>query len=413
MDVALPDIIGEYVDTPKRFETGGIQYAGYFEPAKIAPEQVTHLFLFLQNAFNRPATVNIKIGVPQTGGLFRRGRPILRVQDSIIQLKLAAAEASLLTLPVTTGEQAEKGRHPLTLEFKVLAAGHSQRVRPTKSQSNLDKSLIDSPVGLNLVSTLGADFSVKQVKNASFELEVAGNPAPPERAPKLKYAYQTIWVQDNLEIFNRAIHEINLREVKLKSELTLEALYVTLYSESTARFADVGLPLRVGEAILLAKILTYSCQYFLANSTRRNGLLVPIWERALEAEIDTTDMLQIIRTVGYYHVLKLAIALSFGIIAKAIGQQIWPLVERQVVTNYIADSIADGQELDEDFLYLPLLMAGTQICDKLRLDGEDVRQSLALMKKAYEARTNLFSDQELARANKIYQNILNKSLQTA
>ncbi len=122
-------------------------------------------------------------------------------------------------------------------------------------------------------------------------------------------------------------------------------------------------------------------------------------------------MLHIIRTVGYYHLLKLSIALSFGLIAKAIGRQTWPLVERQGVTNYIADSIEDGQEIDEDFLYLPLLMAGTQIFNKLKLDGEDVQHSLVLVKKAYETRPNLFADDDMARAGKIYKHILNKSLQ--
>ena len=82
---------------------------------------------------------------------------------------------------------------------------------------------------------------------------------------------------------------------------------------------------------------------------------MPIWERALEAEVDTTDGLQVIRTAGYHHLLKLSIAISFGILAKAVGRHYWPLLERQAVTSYIADSIEDGQEIDEDFLYLPLL----------------------------------------------------------
>jgi hypothetical protein len=410
MAVFLPDIIGEYIDTPERYMTAGVQYAGYFEPAKIAPEQVTHLFLFLQNTFDAPVTVNIKANMPQTGGFFRSSQPILKVQDPIVQIKLAEAEAGLLTLPATTTEHVEEGEHALTIELKAAAQGKPNRVRPARSQSKLGKNFIDSPVGLDLISTLGATYTEKSVKKAPFFLEVAGQPAPPERAPRLKYKYQTIWVQDQLELFNRAIHELNLREVKLKKELTIEALYTTLYAESTTRFADAGLPLRIGEAITLVKILTYGCQYFLSSSERRNGLLVPIWERALEAEVDTTDVLQVIRTVGYYHLLKLSIAISFGVVAKAIGKQAWPLVERQAVTNHIADSIEAGQGLDEEFLYLPLLMAGTHIAHKLKMDGENTRHSLALMKKAYEARPNLFSDDDMIQANKIFSHILKKAL---
>jgi hypothetical protein len=186
-----------------------------------------------------------------------------------------------------------------------------------------------------------------------------------------------------------------------------------LYAESTSRFANAGLPLRIGEAIILAKILTYCCQYFLSSADRRNGLLVPIWERALESEIDTTDMIEVIRSAGYYHVLKLTAAVSFGIVVKAIGRQSWPLVERQAVVNHIADCIEVGQELDIDFLYLPLLMAGTHISNKLKLAGEDPDHTLGLIKTAYEARLDLFAEADMAQANKIYNHILKKTFQPA
>jgi hypothetical protein len=410
MAVSYPDVIGEYIDNPERFETGGVQYAGYFEPAKIAPEQVANLFLFLQNTLNVPLTVNIKAGLPQTGGLFGGGKPVLKVLEPIFQLKLAGAEAGLLTLPVTT-EHIKEGEQALTLEFKVSNEGRGQTIRPAQAQSNLGKGLIDSPVGLNLVSTLGSTFTAKSVKKAAFPLTIEGKPEPPERAPRLKYSYQTVWVEENAEVFNQAIQEINLRQVKLKNELTVEGIYATLYAESIDRFGDAGLSLRVGEAITLAKILTYSCQYFLSNPDRYNGLLVPMWERALQEGRDTTNALEVIRSAGYTHLLKLALAISFGLVAEAVGRQFWPLPERQAVISFIAESIETGQQIDIEFLYLPLLMAGTHIAAKVRLEGEDVRHSLALMKKAREARRDLFLDEDMAQANKIYNQILKTALQ--
>jgi hypothetical protein len=413
MAVFLPDVIGEYVDGPVRFETGGVQYGGYFDPPQIAPEEITHLFLFFQNTFNAPVAINLKVNMPTTGGLFRGGQPILKVEEPIIQIKLASAEAGLLTLPVTTGEEIKPGEYSLGLNVKVASQGRADRIRPTKSKSILGKGFIDSPVGLNLVSTMGATFTEKSVKKVAFSLNVSGKPSPPERAPQLQHKFQSIWIESYMELFNKAIQEINSREVKFKKELTVEALYAMLYAESTTRFADAGVPLRIGEAIILAKILTYSCQYFLSNPNRRNGLLVPIWERALEAEADTTDVIEVIRTVGYYHVLKLAGAISFGVVAKGVGRHNWPLIERQAVVSHIADSIEVNQEMDVDFLYLPLLMAGVQISNKLKLNGENPSQTLDLIKRAYEARLDLFSDAEMDRANKIFNQILKKALQQA
>ena len=93
------------------------------------------------------------------------------------------------------------------------------------------------------------------------------------------------------------------------------------------------------------------------------------------------------------------------------GQHYWPLVERQAVASYIADSIEDGQELEEDFLYLPLLIAGTQIFDKFKLDRENVNDTLDLMKAASQARPDLFAADEMAQAGKIFQLILKRSSQ--
>ena len=70
-----------------------------------------------------------------------------------------------------------------------------------------------------------------------------------------------------------------------------------------------------------------------------------------------------------------------------------------------------NQELDVDFLYLPLLLAGTCISNKLKLNGENQRHTLDLMKTAYEARLDLFAEADMAQANKIFNSIHRQALQ--
>jgi hypothetical protein len=404
--VSFPDVIGDYIEAPQRFNTGGLQYAGYFEPDSIAPEQVANLYLFLQNTLNVPLKVGISVVVPQSGGFLKAKHPMLAVDSPEIEVSLAAAEVGLLTLPVTTTEYTESGQQALVIEPKVSTDGRGERVRPNKSKSQLDTSLIDSPVGLNLVGSVGATYVENAVKKGSFELKVRGQPSPPDRALKMQHNYETIWERKEAEFLNKAVREINLREVKLNNELTVEAIYANLYGESTERFADVGVPLRIGEAIVMAKALTYSSQYFLSDPVRRNGLLVPIWAEALAGDIDTTNSLEVIRKVGFHHLLRLAVATSFGLIAQAFQRQYWSRQERLAVANHIANHVEVGQSLDSDFLYLPLLMAGTQICSKVKLSGEDVSHTLALIKKARKARVGLFADQEMEQADKIFNHIL-------
>jgi hypothetical protein len=399
MAVSYPDIIGDYLTTSERYAADGIQYAGYFEPAKIAPGEMSYLYLFVQSTVNIPLKVQINLEPPVSGGFFRAKKQLLEILERTITLELGPAEAGLLTIPVTTTEHTRNGELSMTVIPKVAAQGRAKRIRPQQSRTKLDQGLIDSPVGLDLVSSLGATYTEKAAKKAGLSLTIDGNPKVLARAPKLNYRYDKIWDETNFEYFNQAIQEINSRQVKIREDLQVEKLYVNLYAESVARFADCGLPLRIGEAITMAKILTYSSQYFLSSPKRANGLLIPVWERAYREGADTTDALDVLRTIGFNHIIRLGIAVSFGLVSTVTRKQYWSLDERQAVANHIADTIDNGQPLDLEFLYLPLLMAGTQISEKVRMQGEDPQHSLALMHAARTNRKMLFADDDMARAD--------------
>jgi hypothetical protein len=405
MALSFPDVIGEYIVAPERFATNGVQFAGYFDPDVAAPGQVSNLFLFLQNNLSVPVDIDIETSLPKAGGLFGGGGVALEVEETSFSLKLGRAEAGLLTLPVKVTEQAKSKSYKLSLQLKVNSQEGGERIRPEKYQSNLKSDLIDNPVGLNLVGALGATFTEKQVKKSDFTLTITNDDVEITDTP-LKYSYQTIFGDKDAEIFNRASQEIELRRVKLHKEITPEALYTTIFGANTVKFADAGIALRIGEAIMLAKILTYTCQHFLDSPERYNGLLLPMWERAFEADYDTTDALDVISKVGYYHLLKLSVAVSFNLVSKAVKKQLWTLEERQGVTGFIADNIETGQPLDADFLYLPLLMAGIHISNQIVMEDEDVHHSLMLMKIAHEARTELFTDPDMAQAKQVFNTIL-------
>lgn len=405
----IPDIMGEYINETKRFVTNGVQYQGHFDPATTVPGQVSNLYIFLQNTLDVPVKLSGQLEPPKTGGFFGGGKAVLQLDSTTVQLDLSPAEAGLLTVPALVSESAKAGEYSLALSLKAKPEGKGKRLRPPESQSSLERKFFDDPVGLNLVSTLGANYSEIQVKKAAFTLRIAGTPRPMERAPKMKQVYQRIWVQQDAELMDQARQTLGTLKGRFKNDVTAESLYVTLYNESTSRFADAGLPLRIGEAINLGKILTYSCQYFLSNPKRQDGLLVPIWERALDANIDPNNPLHVMRTAGYNHILKLSIAMSFGLVARVAGRHLWSTEERQAVTQHISDNVEIGETTEEDFLYLPLMMGGAVISSRLPLEGEQPSHSLALLQKAYEARPDLFADEEMAQARKLYETILTKA----
>jgi hypothetical protein len=63
-----------------------------------------------------------------------------------------------------------------------------------------------------------------------------------------------------------------------------------------------------------------------------------------------------------------------------------------------------------DFLYLPLMMGGVKVAGKVRLPDENQRQTLQLIRQARQARPEVFTDDEMAVADKVYDQLLNQAL---
>ena len=408
MAIEYPDVIGEYITAPKRAELNGLQFAGTFEPDKIKAWETTSLVLFLQNVMDGPLEVEIKVNLPQSG--FFRGQPVLVTKETEIMLNMDRAEVGRLVIPMTTADKVVPGKHSVEVEFRVQHDKNVQRVRKQKQTSLLKTPLLDDLVGLDLVGVLGTNYSTQNAKKTSFELTVSKEPAEGEEKSDLKYSYNKIWTVELAENQRQARADVNEARVTILDDLKIEPVFVTLYSESQERFADAGCPLRIGEALALGKLLTYTVHFFLGQGPLQDGLLVPIWERALVNKFPTADTLNVIRHVGYRHIVRLAAALSFGLVAETTGKHLWPQEDRQALPSFIADSLEDGSTLMPDFLYLPLMMGGVKIAGKVRLPDENQRQTLQLIQKARQARPEVFADDEMAMADKVYDQLLNQAL---
>jgi hypothetical protein len=164
--------------------------------------------------------------------------------------------------------------------------------------------------------------------------------------------------------------------------------------------------------VALGKILTYTVRHFLANSDMQDGLLVPMWELARKYELPTNDPLWVLRNVGFQHLLRLSVALSFGLVRQASGHHPWTVEERRGVISLIADTVETAQRLSPEFVYIPLLMAATYISRQITLDGEDLQNSLQLLQKAKAARADVFDDPDLAEAGLIFDRLINAALQS-
>jgi hypothetical protein len=410
MDIDYPDIISEYVVATERYEIDGVQVIPYLEPAEVAIGEAANLALLLQSALDVAVELSVKPELPQTSRF--RGTPMLAVGKPELSVTLEPAQVGILFVPVATTPQTKEGQHEIRLNVSAKAQERATRIRPVETTGRFRSNLIDDVVGLDLARVLGVPFKVNPTRKISLPITIRGQVDAIAEAPDLATRFESLWTREDARRQSDALKEVSQRRAIIVDQLQTEPIFVGLFVEGQRRFADADLPLRVGEAVGLGKILTYTVRYFLANGDLQDGLLVPIWELANRYDLPTGDPLWVLRNVGFRHLVRLGTALSFGLVAQALGRQPWTLEERRAVISHVADTVEGAQLLPPEFLYIPLLMAAAYVSHQIVLDGEDVRHSLRLLQKAKTTRSNVFADPDLAEANLIFDRLMNTALQS-
>jgi hypothetical protein len=409
MDIDYPDIISEYLVATRRYEADGVQVIPYLEPAEVAIGEAANLALLLQSALDVAVELSVKPELPQTSRF--RGTPMLAVGKPELSVVLEPAQVGILFVPVATTPQTKEGQHEIRLNVSAKTQERATRIRPVETTGRFRSNLIDDVVGLDLARVLGVPFKANPTRKISVPITIQGQVEATAKAPDLATRFESLWTQEDARRQSEALKEVSQRRAIIVDQLQTEPVFVGLFVEGQRRFADADLPLRVGEAVALGKILTYTVRYFLANGDLQDGLLVPIWELANRYDLPTGDPLWVLRNVGFRHLVRLGTALSFGLITQAIGRQPWSMEERRAVISLVADTVEGAQLLPPEFLYIPLLTAAAYVSRQVVLDGEDVRHSLRLLQKAKASRASVFADPDLAEANLIFDRLMNTALQ--
>ncbi len=404
MAVEYPDIISEYLDAQERYTVGGVQIVPSLEPDRLSLGGCSQLILLLQNALDAPVDLAFKLELPGAGRF--RGGPALAAAETEFQAHLEAAQVAGLAVPLTTTADAHEGQYEIRIQVAAQASTKGQRVRSAQSTGHIDRELIDDISGLGLGRVLGVKY--REVSGQKISLPITVRGTSQAQAPSLDTGveFQSLWKVENDVVQARAVAEVNARRAAIVTALAPEPLFVGLFAEVQKRFKETGVEPRIGEAIGLAKILTYTVRYFIDHPTMQDGLLVPIWEMAQHLDLSTIDPIWIVRSVGFGHVARLAVALSFGLIAKVYGQQPWELEERQALIDLIGEKIETDDPLDMAFVYIPLLAGAAIVWRQVVMEGEDPRQSLRLLQAAKAERTSVFEDAALAEASHVFDELL-------
>jgi hypothetical protein len=382
--IQYPDILGEFVDSRLRFEADGVQYRVYFEPESVKAGEVTTLCFVMQSVVDAPVEFSLALDLPKTSKKLQG----FKVAQSQFQVTMEPGQVVELKIPIQPVDVRAK-EYSVRLNLRGKADRRVQRVRPPKSKGRMTKTPIQDLVGLELVSSIGARYTSKTEKRPTVNLNVMDGTEPVES--DLSPVLDELWKAEDLDLQIRATREFNDRRLPVVSSLTQPILFAAMLNESRQRFAEVGIQPTLGESIFLSKILTYTTTLFLSDEALQDGLFVPTFQRLLASRVPFDNASWLLMKFGYEHIVNLAVALSFGLLDDHCKERVWPLQEQRAARKFIVGQLRNRDVLPIDLLYVPLILGGILVNSQVVLEGEDVQDSLATIKRSRDLRQSELS----------------------
>ncbi|MBN1936474.1 MAG: hypothetical protein JW934_17560 [Anaerolineae bacterium] len=410
MAIEYPDIMNDVTDARQRYESGAVQYLAEFSPATSAAGSTPSLMLVVQSVVDVPVQLAIRLGLPEMDRKLKRlPQPFFNLFQPEINLTLESAEVIQLTVPVYVQAHVPPGAYAFAVAVRSVSTEQGGRVRSQKGEDRLGDLKIRYPQGLGITQITPRGFQVREASSQSVSINVTQAGATPDPMPQvaqLQPALASLWGASDWDLIPPAQRELNDRRIHIMPDLTAENLYLPLMQQSEAAFSACGVRLHVGEAILLTKMLAYTALYMGSKATWMDCLMVPIYAFAQASGEPTDDVIWLLAGLGYPHVLELSIALAFSLTEEALQRQLWSPDEQRAVRRFIVECMDTGDQLPEEFVYLPLMLGGLLIADQVVFEGEDVRQSLALAAKAKAAKTDMFADPDLQPISQAFDRLL-------
>jgi hypothetical protein len=379
MSSEYPDVLGDLVEARQRFEINGVHYQLALEPATIAPGETTALHVWLQSCWDVPVEVGVTLQLPA------HPTPALSVIQKRTDVPLQAAEVGELFIPIACGAEGLPGRYALRALIEAKFEARGLYIRSQKTQGQWADTALSFTRGTGLAPVMGLGFVAHTQPEQELALQVEG-PAQPLPDPDLTPTFVSQWTVADLPIQGKARQYVNDRRLYLLPQLTRQALFVALLDESQSRFADAGLALHIGEALFVAKILTYTAEHFLQRVDWQDAILVPAYILAYRHDLPLSDPVFLVTRADYGRLARLAISLSFGLLRQRLAREVWTIEEQVAVAGLVADRVERGGALPAEFLYLPLLLGGLLVAGQVQMPGEKLEQSLGLLAQARQKR---------------------------
>lgn len=421
--VNYPDVLGA-ITGGERCNIGVAQAALAVRPRVARAGRPFEVILLLQNACDAAVDVTTTLHLPDVDAKKQRGKFLTRNVKLVIGM--APAEVGYVVLPASTlPDTAVSDAYKVAVDVDVKTLQKPNRIRQAdgggafsvdylkpeakeqfeslksltfSTTKRLGRNIIEAP--LNLMSgTLGQITDFKPGWVSICRLVDYGDPRP------MLHRYA------------------DLMRISILPRMKRHETFLPLLETTKNKFSEADFPLYEAEAVLIAKLLTLILEYAAPGEnahgfvTAGNYAISPLIERN-PLSIETVPelphwaqgMLQLVdrdSRVAYHPILAInkllyeellydATVHAFDLVERETGEDLGSPMEMAGYARTLVSMVKNKEPLGFSRVYLPLVLGGILVNDKMPASKESPLDLLRSLSQALDARADELGEDEAA-----------------
>jgi len=416
-----PDLLG-YVTGGTRLNVGPAQLAIAVRPPEPRAGQVVQVVVLAQNAADVDIDLTVTIKPPDADARKQKGRFSAKTQRVLVGIK--AAEVGTLTMPILTLPDTAPGQgYVIGVEVEAKTSAKGGSARDPNGGGVVDGDYLPD-------ATMRALDDLKDLKfvtaRRGARLDLTFDLLPPKlnlQLAEAKAGWHSIARLEDYKDPRLAMHKYaDLLTLHLFPRLKRDVMFPALTSATSEQFAAGGYPLRDAEAKLIARLMTLILEYA-APKDMQHGYVaageynvrswldhdprlanpdieLPLWFARMLAAIGKDQRAaqvpeKVIPKFLYFDLLHDATRHGFDLVEKATGQHLGMLNEIDEYAVQNIQRLQNGGGMDFSRVYLPLVMGGVMVNDRLVFDREDPAALIRELADVIEERVFEISDDDM------------------
>ncbi|RMF76759.1 MAG: hypothetical protein D6737_19515 [Chloroflexi bacterium] len=409
-----PDVLG-YITGGDRINMGVLQVAPTVRPRVIHAGRPFEVIVLMQNASDSDVDVIVAFDLPEKDANGQTERFI--TNHHRIEVGLHPAEVGYVTLPATClPDTAVSDRYKVSLQMSVKTLKKPTRVRDAEGGDPPDFTFI-GPQRRELIATLRKlkfAYHVKRgLRSSTLEVPFSVMGGKLGKIPDLHPNWVRLWTLKDYKD-DRILLEQNkdLLRNELLPALNHETAYRSLMIVTDTNFSAAQYPLKRIEASFIAKMMAFVISLSIPTSDDADvlvekdvnlhvllekgmspGTVLPRWFTRLLREITQNNRIakqpaEGIAHLAYEELLQDSVERSFKMIATVTGESLGTEEEARQYGQQLANRLSNKEPLSLIDVYMPLILGGIIIADRLLLPGENINVLLDGISDALQARRN-------------------------